>query len=178
MRIVGQEALDTLYDGWANHQRRAIDMLAGLTPDQLALRPSSDSWSVWQLAGHLAGSRSYWFQDNLGEGDPSLRDRFRVASTTVPGLPLEDAGWEDDETHPRSAAELVGALEDTWALVEGCLRRWTSEDLAVSFSRQRSSGTQTFTRSWVVWHLLEHDIHHTGEMSIILGSHGVPGLDL
>jgi uncharacterized damage-inducible protein DinB len=30
----------------------------------------------------------------------------------------------------------------------------------------------------VVWHLMEHDIHHVGEMSIILGSHGVPGLDL
>jgi uncharacterized damage-inducible protein DinB len=30
----------------------------------------------------------------------------------------------------------------------------------------------------VVWHLIEHDVHHTGEMSIILGSHGVPGLDL
>jgi uncharacterized damage-inducible protein DinB len=175
---VEQGALDALFDGWANHQRRAIDMLAGLTPDQLALRPSLDSWSVWQLAGHVAGSRSYWFQDLLGEGDPSLRVRFRVASTTVPGLSLEDAGWEDDETHPRGAAELVGALEDTWVLVGGCLRRWTSEDLAVSFSRQRSSGTQTFTRSWVIWHLIEHDVHHTGEMSIILGSHGVPGLDL
>ncbi len=173
-----QAALETLYDAWANHQRRVIDMLARLTPDQLALRPSPDTWSVWQLAGHVAGARSYWWQDNLGEGDQSLRDRFRVESTTVPGLPLEDAAWEDDETHPRSAAELAGALQDTWALVEGCLRRWTSDDLAVSFSRQRSSGTQTFTRIWVVWHLMEHDIHHGGEMSIILGSHGVPGLDL
>jgi uncharacterized damage-inducible protein DinB len=178
MHFVERAALDTLYDGWANHQRLVVDMLGGLTPDQLAVRPSAESWCVWQLAGHVAGSRSYWVQDILGEGDPSLRDRFRVASTTVPGLPLEDAGWEDDEEHPRNAADLIAALEDTWALVDGCLRRWTPEDLAMEFSRQRPSGTRTFTRSWVVWHLIEHDVHHAGEMSIILGSGGLPGIDL
>ena len=178
MRLVERAALDTIYSGWAEHQRLVIDMLTGLTPDQLALRPSVDAWSVWQLAGHVAGSRSYWWQDILGEGEPSLRDRFRVETTTVPDLPLEDAGWEDDEEHPRSATELVEALQDTWELVEGCLRKWTPEDLEISFSRQRSSGTRTFTRSWVIWHLIEHDVHHAGEMSIILGSHGVPALDL
>ena len=87
MRLVERAALDTLYTGWAGHQRLVVDMLTGLTPDQLALRPSADAWSVWQLAGHVAGSRSYWWQDILGEGEPSLRDRFRVETTTVPDLP-------------------------------------------------------------------------------------------
>jgi uncharacterized damage-inducible protein DinB len=49
---------------------------------------------------------------------------------------------------------------------------------AVDFSRERRSGTQTFTRQWVVWHLVEHDLHHGGEVSLILGSHGLTGLDL
>jgi uncharacterized damage-inducible protein DinB len=30
----------------------------------------------------------------------------------------------------------------------------------------------------VVWHLIEHDLHHGGEISQILGSHGVSALDL
>ena len=171
-------ALDTLFDGWGDHQRLVIDMLAGLTESQLALRPAAETWSVWQLAAHVAGSRSYWMQDVLGEGDPALRDRFRVESTTVPELPLEDAAWEDDEDHPRDARELVRALEDTWALVDERLRRWTPDDLAEELTRDRSSGTQTFTRSWVIWHLMEHDVHHAGEMSIILGSNGVQGLGL
>jgi hypothetical protein len=29
-----------------------------------------------------------------------------------------------------------------------------------------------------VWHVLEHDLHHGGEISLILGSNGLPGLDL
>jgi uncharacterized damage-inducible protein DinB len=120
----------------------------------------------------------YWFHDVLGEGDAALRDRFRVASTTVPDLPLEDAGWEDDEGNPRTSGELVGALEDTWVMIDACLRRWTVDDLEMTFVRHRPSGDRTFTRAWVLWHLLEHDLHHGGEISQILGSNGLPALDL
>jgi uncharacterized damage-inducible protein DinB len=168
----------TFYDGWANHQRLLVDAIHDLTPDQVGLRPVAEAWSIWQLAGHVAGSRSYWFQDILGEGDPLIRERFRVNSTTVPDLPLEDAGWEDDEDHPRSAPELVDALDTTWAMIDACLRRWTTEDLAAEFSRSRRSGRQTVTRAWVIWHLMEHDVHHGGEISLILGSNGLNGLEL
>ncbi len=34
------------------------------------------------------------------------------------------------------------------------------------------------TRPWVIWHLIEHDLHHGGEVSLTLGTHGLaaPGL--
>jgi hypothetical protein len=48
---------------------------------------------------------------------------FRVASTTVADLPLEDAGREDDENHPRTATEIVDAFNVTWGMVAECLGR-------------------------------------------------------
>jgi uncharacterized damage-inducible protein DinB len=174
----GPTPLRTIAEGWANHQRLLLDAIGNLTPEQLALRPAPGFWAVWQLASHTAGSRAYWFQEILGEGDPALRDRFRVERTTVPDLPIEDAGWEDDEDHPRGAAEIVDAFHRTWALIDDCLGRWSAEDLAVEFVRRRPSGTRTLTRAWVVWHEVEHDVHHAGEISLILGMHGLPGLEL
>lgn len=174
----GPSALDTIREGWANHQRLLVDALRDLKPEQVALRPAPGLWAVWQLAGHMAGARMGWFHDVLGEGDTALRDRFRVARTTVPDLPLEDAGWEDDETHPRDAGDLVDGLEGTWAMIDDCLRRWTPQDLAMEFTRTRPSGIRSYSRQWVVWHLIEHDLHHGGEISLILGMHGVPALDL
>jgi uncharacterized damage-inducible protein DinB len=106
--------LRTFYDGWANYQCLVLSAIRNLTPEQLALRTASHQWAGWQLAGHIAGSRAYWFHEVLGEGDPATRDMFRVAGTTVPDLPLEDAGWEDDEDHPRSAAEIAEAFVVTW----------------------------------------------------------------
>lgn len=171
--------LQPIHEGWANHQRLLLDAVRDLTPEQLGLRTAPHMWAVWQLAAHLAGSRVFWFHDILGEDDESDRDIFRVANTTVPDLPLEDAGWEDDEEHPRDAAELVDALTRSWAVVDECLRRWTAADIAVEFTRRRRSGAdQTVSRGWVAWHVVEHDVHRGGEISQILGSHGIPGFDL
>ena len=103
---------------------------------------------------------------------------FRVTSTTVPDLPLEDAGWEDDEGPPRGPEEVVDAFDSTWAMIDDCLQRWTPDDLAVEFTRLRRTGTQTLSRQWVIWHLIEHDLHHGGERTLDLGSHGLSGLDL
>jgi len=170
--------LSAFFDGWKAYQGLLVAAIGELTPEQLALRTAPQRWAIWQYASHMAGSRAYWFHDILGEGDAAVRDMFRVGTTTVPDLPLEDAGWEDDETNPRSAAELIKAFDLTWSLMDDCLRRWTPDDLLVEFSRQRRTGAYASTRLWVVWHLMEHDLHHGGEISLILGSNGLAGLDL
>ena len=171
--------LKPFVDGWLGYQGLLLDAIRPLTVEQLSSKTAPFQWAVWQLAAHMAGSRAYWFHDVLGEGDAAVRDMFRVEGTTVPGLPLEDAGWEDDERHPRTATELTDALERTWAMIAGCLGRWTAEDLEREFSRTRRSGeVQTFTRAWVVWHLIEHDLHHGGEISQILGTNGLAAPEL
>ena len=88
----GTPVLQPFYRGWADHQRSLLAAIADLSQDQLALRTAPDEMTIWQIASHMAGSRAYWFHDILGDGDPAVRDMFRVASTTVANLPLEDAG--------------------------------------------------------------------------------------
>ena len=149
--------------------------IGDLNEDQLALRTAPAELTIWQIASHMAGSRAYWFHDVLGEGNAATRDMFRVSSTTVPDLSLEEAGWEDDESHPRTATEIVDAFHETWGMIDDCLKRWTPDDLAVTFSRRAADGT---TRAWVVWHLMEHEAHHGGAISLILGTNGLPGLDI
>lgn len=170
-------ALTVFYGGWAKLQSRLVDIIGPLKPEQMLLRPTSDHWAVWQLAANMAGGRAYWFHDVLGEGDPAVRDMFRVAATTVPDLPLEDAGWEDDEGHPRTAAEIVDAFQATWRMVDDCLQRWTEEDLKAEFPRPRGHGP-TATRAWVIWHLIEHELQHGTEIALILRSHNLPTLEL
>lgn len=168
--------LQPFYEGWARHQRLLLAAIADLNPEQLALRPAASQMTIWQLASHMAGSRAYWFHDALGEGDPAIRDLFRVASTTVPDLPLEMASWEDDENQPRTAAEIVDAFHVTWALIEDCLERWTADDITVRIPQ--GGADRSTTRGWVLWHLMEHEAHHGGAISLILGINGLPGLDM
>ena len=133
--------LQPFYEGWVTHQRLLLAAIADLSPEQFALRATPDQTAIWQLASHMAGSRAYWFHDVLGEGDAAIRDMFRVASTTVPGLALEFAGWEDDETQPRTATEIVDAFHLTWGMVMECLERWTADDITLEIPSAGPTGT-------------------------------------
>jgi uncharacterized damage-inducible protein DinB len=47
------------------------------------------------------------------------------------------------------------------------------------FEHEEADGTiEKCTRGWVLWHILEHDLHHGGEISLTLGAHGLPGIEI
>ena len=52
--------LQPFFDGWANYQRLLVAAIRELTPEHLALRTAPHQWAVWQIAGHVAGARTYW----------------------------------------------------------------------------------------------------------------------
>ena len=167
------------YDGWERLNREIMGVLSPLTAEQLALRPATEPehWAIWQLASNMAGGRAYWFHSVIGEGEPAIREMFRVTQTTVPDLPLSDAGWEDDENQPRTAAELVDAFEKTWELVADCLGRWTAADLEEVLPAGAGSHP-TVKRGWVIWHLVEHELRHSTEIAVILRQNGLPTIEL
>ena len=64
-------------------------------------------------------------------------------------------------------------------MIQDALQRWTIADLDEIFHETDENGEEeTFTRQWVIWHLIEHDVHHGGEISFILGMHGLAAIDL
>ena len=64
-------------------------------------------------------------------------------------------------------------------MIQDALGRWTTADLEEMFHETDEHGEEeTFTRQWVIWHLIEHDVHHGGEISFILGMHGLAAIDL
>ena len=151
------------YEGWSQANGALIAALAELTPEQLAI-PIRPEWPIWASASHVAGARVYWLCHVFHE---------RGAETT----PFADpsVGWEDDPSHPRSARELVGALESTWRIVERALDAWTPQSLSETARRVRGDVVQIHTRQAVLWRLITHDVFHTGEISLALGTHGLGG---
>jgi uncharacterized damage-inducible protein DinB len=163
------ESVAPFYDGWRMQNARMVDVIANLSNEQLRLRAAPDKWPVWAIAGHTAGARVYWLCGVLKESG---------AETTPFTDPQSGEGWEDHEDHPRAAAELVGALESSWWIVERCLERWSPTMLADEFSREWNGRVQIHTRQSVLMRLLTHDAYHAGEISSILGTRGLPEIDL
>ncbi|MGH2633897.1 MAG: DinB family protein [Tepidiformaceae bacterium] len=163
------------YNGWADQQQNLLDSLHPLSSEQMKLRAAPGEWAIWQLASNMAGGRLYWLCSMLGEDDGGLSQLFKVDHTTVPGLSLDWAGWEDNEDRPRSAEELESAFHKTWDIVEACINRWSLDDLRADVSSKDAWGQmQTMTRASVVWRLMAHEVHHGSEISLILRVHGLP----
>ena len=160
--------LTVIGTGWKGFEQRLADAIAPLTAEQLALPAASHHWSIGELARHIVVNRVWWFHSWMGEGDAGLA---RIA----------DWNPKQGTAGPvPSASELIAALEATWDVIEDGLSRWTAADLAdqpappatATAGERRAFGGRT--RQWMIWHVLEHELMHAGEISLALGSHGLP----
>ena len=162
--------LASLYPDWQQHAERLRDGVVGLSAEELAIRAGPEHAPIWALAAHVAGTRVYWL---CGVFEEPGADR-----TPWPNL-LTDDGWEDDESHPRSGAELRSALDSTWEVIGGCLERWSSDDLLRTATRTRPDGMrQVHTRASILNRLFTHEAFHAGDISQLLGLHHLEPIDL
>ncbi|GCF08632.1 DinB family protein [Dictyobacter arantiisoli] len=151
--------------GWENYQHALVQTIALLSSEQLFLPLAAHQRSIGEQLAHLIDARIFWFSGWMGEGDPNL------------------AHWNDDEQAMREAASLVAIFEKTWHVISSALDRWTSADLEQLFPPPASHQAwlqkhgfeeePAHTRQWIVWHVMEHEIHHGGELSLAWGTYGL-----
>jgi uncharacterized damage-inducible protein DinB len=162
-------SIRAIFDKWPQYNRRIVEVVRPMTPEQLAVRPAPGLSPIWATVAHTAGTRVYWLCGVVGE--PGADE------TPFPETVTGD-GWEDHEETPRAAAELVTALESTFRIVEGCLDRWTPELLNETVERRYADTVQVHTRSSILQRLLTHEAYHAGELSQTLGINDLPQIDL
>lgn len=153
-----QSTLEVIYENWREYQAKLRDCIAPLADAQLSLQPSEHMWPLGQIVQHIISARAGWFSGVLQDADEAMEAYMY---------------WGQRDSPPRSAAELAQGLDETWAFIEARLRRWTPEDCAVTFPDEWEGQVYENSRSWVIYHVLEHDLHHGGEVSLILGMHSL-----
>ena len=153
---------------WPQYNRRLRDVIAALTNEQLAIRPAPGLLPIWATVSHAAAMRVYWLCAVVGEAG---------IETTPFWNGSEAIDWADDLEHPHPADEIAAVLDSTFAIVDGCLDRWTFDMLTDEIERHYN-GVQVHTRSSILQRLLTHEAWHAGELSQTLGIHGLPQPDL
>ncbi len=152
-----------VYDGWPNYQQQIIEAIAPLTDEQLALRAAPHLRTIEEIATHMIRVRVSWFHEVLKVGGEDF---------------TEFGEWDRPTMPVRSAAELVRGLEGTWRTLDDTLSRWDTTMLGDVFRGSHGDEEYELTRRWVIWHVVEHDLHHGGEISLTLGVHGLQAPDI
>jgi len=150
--------LDAIFQGWNVYQEQLIVVLQPLSSEQLAIRVAPNLRSVGEIAAHISAGRASWFSWILNEGGDEI---------------AAIAQWDRQDKSVRASADLVHGLEVTWAMMQNALSHWTPADLAAPIVVPSVGPEHPISRAWILWHLLEHDLHHGGELTQTLGMSGL-----
>ena len=142
------------FESWHDYQEALKRAIAPLTEEQLRRRPIPGLRTPGEIAEHIVFGRALHLHRTLGE---------RVAELT----PL--LRWEDADDPPHTAAAILQGLELTWQCITDCLMHGSP---ANAVPEEEVPIVQT------IWGLLDHDLPHAGELSLLLGADGLPGVEI
>lgn len=143
-----------VFESWLDYQEALKRAIAPLTDEQLQRRPIATLRSPGEIAEHIVFGRALHLHRTLGDAAAELTPLHR---------------WDDADEPPHTAAEIVEGLELTWRFIADCLMRG---DPTATLDDEEAATVQT------IWGLLDHDLPHAGELSLLLGASGLPGVEI
>ena len=142
------------FESWQDYQEALKRAIAPLSQEQLQRRLIPGLRTPGEIAEHIVFGRALHLHRTLGAEAAELTPLLR---------------WADADDPPHSAAEILHGLELTWRFITGCLMRGAPTDAIPE--EEEVPIVQT------IWGLLDHDLPHAGELSLLLGAAGLPGVD-
>jgi uncharacterized damage-inducible protein DinB len=156
MNVADSKAtLAPFYKGWDTYNDYLVDITGKLSQEQLLLSTSANQRPAWALAVHIAGTRVHWLTRMFGEEHSASRYLL---------------DWDEDGEMIFTGPQIAEGMQRSWDLVADVLNRWTVDTMDRTITTPRGHAR---SRQWVIWHLIEHDLHHGGELFYTLGMHGI-----
>jgi uncharacterized damage-inducible protein DinB len=146
---------DQLFSHWKQVRADLLTTIEKFSESELAFTPFSNSWTVGQIALHIADCEDNWIHGVVRhEIQPWIFYNF---------------------TDYLSKSAIIDILNRAHLKTVTYLYGLDEKDLETKY---HTPGGQAFSLYWIIWHVLEHEIHHRGELSLILGLLGREGLDV
>src|SRR5688572_6261758 len=142
------------FESWHDYQEALKRAIAPLSEEQLQRRLIPGLRTPGEIAEHIVFGRALHLHRTLGEAASELTPLLR---------------WEDADDLPHTATEILHGLELTWRFITNCLMRGSPTD---AIPEEEVPIVQT------IWGLLDHDLPHAGELSLLLGADGMPGVEI
>lgn len=167
------KSLAELFSGWDGYNASLVRAIGGLTPEQCSFRLKPEMHSAAEIARHIAIGRLCWFVRMNAPGSAEIAATLRDWTTDSDG-----SHHPDEEQVSLDKEEIVRWLGLSWDMIEATLAAWTADDLAVSYLHTFRGVTYAVTRQWTLFRILAHDMHHGGQISLLLDIQGVDAPEL
>jgi uncharacterized damage-inducible protein DinB len=147
----GRVRASELFGHWPEYRHDLVRALDCLSDDELQFVPREGLWSLGQVACHVAAAEEGWLRLVRGE---RLRDFPSFEAVDFP-------------TVAAVKALLARVHEATVAMLD----ELDGHEVTTPWRSRHTVG-------WIIWHVLEHEIHHRGEIYLMIGLLGREAPDI
>jgi uncharacterized damage-inducible protein DinB len=140
----------------------------GLTVEQLEWQLKTGMNTIGMLLAHIAVAETFWTQvapagiPHKTEGDKVIKDIIGIGGEDD-GLPLPESGKHPETLAGKTLEDYLSMLDKCRAATHNVLQTWKDEDLDTTFVIEDYS----FSRSWTLYHILEHLSAHLGQVLLL-----------
>lgn len=148
--------LSQIFSHWKQIRAGLLSTIENFNDADLTYVPFRTSWSVGQIMLHIADAEDGWFRYAVTRELAEWPEQYSLKNYPT----KEDIRSALAAVHARTE-QYLASLDDADA----------AEVIVVPWG-------ESIPLLWIVWHVVEHEIHHRGELSLILGLLGREGLDV
>lgn len=146
-------------------RRQTKDVVAVLTQEQLAWKPPGGGNTIGQLLRHVALVELDWLVTDLCQETDLPPDT--PALLRLEG-PMADPGV-------RLLSEFVASLDWVRALTKERAKRFTRSEIEATRTYRGEGVTKTFNVRWILFHLVDHEAQHKGQILAVKRMLGFAG---
>ncbi|MHC4938694.1 MAG: DinB family protein [Planctomycetota bacterium] len=146
--------------------RRMHGFLEGWKVSHLEWQAKPGRNTAGMLLAHMALLELIWM--HLASGGSRETREARVRATLgigleADGIPIAPDGRHTEALAGRTVEEYLGWLDAARAVTRDVAGSWGDADLDLTFEAHG----HTFSRAWVLYHLLEHFAAHFGQIALL-----------
>ena len=145
-----------MFAHWNQIRSGLVSTIESFDESELELIPFEGSWSIGQIMLHIADAEDGWLRYGITKELDEWPQIYKMNNYPDKGSIIQVL----DEVHSRTV-EYISELSE--------------QDLT---SKITAPWGEEFQIMWIIWHLIEHETHHRGELSLILGYLGRKGYDV
>jgi uncharacterized damage-inducible protein DinB len=162
-----QEKIELLKWMLEDIRRETISGVSTLTKEQLFAAPENGEFPVGAYLMHLCECDLHWLEVISGKEQPDeLKKKCYFDK------------WFDsfgESSPPSTAPELIeyaSLLKETRSRFLEYISSLNDSDLDATVVIKRKSGDVSLSKKWIIYHIIEHEAHHRGQMFLLIRKAG------
>ena len=142
--------------------------IEGLTKEQLFQPPMGGEYPIGAYLMHLAEAEVYWLQVISGSKvDVDIKKKIYYGKWFDPSK-----GEVEGPKEPLEVKNYLEALREVRELLRNYI--FTMEDIELEeiIVQKWEGGEENISKKWIIYHLIEHEAHHRGQMMLLIRKAG------